>query len=672
MRRNNKILGHRIRILSAILAAMMLAYSIRMADIQLIHDDYYLAQATDINTRTTKLKAARGEILDRYGRPFATTREGYNIVFNKAYLPSADKDINQTILKITNILEIYETPWADNLPLTKTLPYAFEGTEEQISTLKKRLGLNHYATAENCWDTMVNRYSLTESDLSHQRRIAGVRYSMEAADFSISNPFTLAEDVSAEVMSVISEATFTLKGVETNVVATRQYADYGLAPHIIGMTGPIYAEDWEELKAKGYSYNDKVGKSGIEKAFEDQLKGVDGTVTYTIDSSGKVISSAVTAEPQKGDAIFLSLDKDMQSAAIEAFKKAEDKLMSNPETYTFSGGAAVAVEIATGQTLMAVSYPNYSLEDYKINYSDLVSNKKNPLFNRAFSGTYSPGSAFKPAVALAALETSNINTTDRLVCTGIYTYYKDYQPHCLHVHGGLSLSGAITQSCNSFFFEIGRRTGITQLNNYCTLLGLGQKTGIELNESKGVLAGPEYSKSVNKVWTDGNVLAASIGQSDNAFTPVQLASYVATLANGGTRYSTTLINRITSADYLNVKAEAKVEVLNTVDVSSENLASVKQGMLSVTSDDQGTGRYAFADYPIKVGGKTGTAESVGGAHGIFIAFAPYDNPEIAVAVVLEHGNSSSTAASVARDILDSYFFADNDSEQEIPVDTVLP
>ncbi len=672
MRRDTKQLSRRLRVLAAILAAVCLAYSIRMADIQLVSRNYYLAQATDINTRTTKLKAPRGDILDRYGRPLATTREGYNITLNKAYLPTDNKSINNTLLKITDILESHSAEWVDNLPLTTTLPYAFSGTEEQITALRNRLGLNHYATAENCWETMVNRYSLIESDFSDQRRIAGVRYSMEAADFSISNPFTLAEDISAEVMSVVSESAFALKGVEITVVAVRDYKDYSLAAHLIGITGPIYAEDWEALKSKGYSYNDKVGKSGIEKAFEDQLKGVDGEITYTIDSSGKIISSEITSQPQKGDAIFLSIDKNMQSAAIEAFKKAEDKLLNRPDTKTFSGGAAVAVEIATGQVLMSVSYPTYSFEDYTKDYTSLTENKHKPLFNRAFNGAYAPGSAFKPAVALAALETSNLSLAESLRCTGIYTYYQDYQPHCLHVHGSLDLTGAISKSCNSFFFEIGRRTGIDVLNNYCKSLGLGQYTGIELSESRGVLAGPEYSKSVNKVWNEGNILAASIGQSDNAFTPVQLASYVATIANGGNRYRSTLINRITTADFATIKQSSALELLGNVEVSTDNLNSVKMGMLSVTSDDTGTGATAFGDYPIKVGGKTGTAESVGGAHGIFIAFAPYDNPEIAVAVVLEHGNSSSTAASVAREILDSYFFADTDTDTKLPSDTVLP
>ncbi len=672
MRRNAPKNTRRLRILAIILITVFIAYTIRMADIQLVNNQYYVAQATDINTRTTTLKAPRGEILDRYGRPFATTREGYNITLNKAYLPTANGEINDTLLAVTKLLEANGAAWVDNLPLTDTLPYAFDGTEEQITALRKRLGLNHYATAENCWDTMVDRYSLTEADLSYQRRIAGIRYSMEAADFSISNPFTLAEDVDSNVMSVVSESAFALKGVEITVVAIRQYVDYELAAHIIGMTGPIYAEDWEELKAKGYSYNDKVGKSGIEKAFEDRLKGTDGVVTYTIDSSGKIIKSEVTAEPQKGDAIFLSLDKDMQAAAINAFKKAENKLLSNPDTDSFSGGAAVAVEIATGQVLMSVSYPTYSFTQYREDYSSLVQNKNKPLFNRAFNGTYAPGSAFKPAVALAALETGNLTLAERLTCTGIYTYYKDYQPHCLHVHGGLNLTYALSRSCNSFFFEIGRRTGIDQLNAYCRSLGLGELTGIELSESRGVLAGKTYSESVNKVWNEGNVLAAAIGQSDNAVTPVQLASYVSTIANGGTRYSSTLINRITTADYATIKTSASPQVIGTVEVSADNLNAVKMGMLSVTSDDDGTGRTAFGDYPIKVGGKTGTAESVGGAHGIFIAFAPYDNPEIAVAVVLEHGNSSSTAAQVAREILDSYFFADNDAQDEIPSDTVLP
>lgn len=667
--RNKKDSARRLRIMAAVLAAVLLAYSVRMADIQLVNNDYYIAQATDINTRTTTLKAARGDILDRYGRPFATTREGYNITLNRADLKMSEA--NGILIKLTGILEANSTDWVDSLPMTTAYPYSFNGTDSQINSLKTRLGLNHYATAENCWDAMVERYGLTNVELSLQRRIAGIRYSMEAADFSISNPFTLAEDIPSEVMAAVAEGGFDLKGVEITVVAVRQYTDYELAPHIIGLTGPIYAEDWEALKEKGYSYNDKVGKSGIEKAFEDILKGEDGTVTYTVDSSGSVLSRDVTKEPQDGDTIFLTIDKVMQKAALEAFAEAEKDLKATQKgDFAMTGAAAVAVKIDTGETLMSVTYPSYTLEDYQTDYTSLSQQKNNPLFNRAFNGTYSPGSTFKPAVAMAALDSGIITLEDRIYCKQIYTYYADYQPKCLHYHGWMTLSSALSKSCNCYFYEVGRLTGISTLNRYCRMLGLGEYTGVELTESKGILAGPEYSKSVNKTWTDGNVLAAAIGQSDNSFTPLQLATYVATLANGGTRYKTTLIEQITDPDDQSVITSAEPEVISIVDVSDDTVNKVKMGMLSVTED--GTGRAAFADYPIKVGGKTGTAQSPGGAHGIFIAFAPYDNPEIAVAVVLEHGDSSSMASRVARKILDSYFFAENDESEEQPVDTVLP
>ncbi len=647
---------------------ILLGYIVRMVDLQLVNAEYYVAQATDINTRTTVIKAARGEIVDRYGRPLATTREGYNIVLNKAYLPSAG--INGILTELIALMQSHSVKWTDTLPFGEAEPYQFTGSDSQLSSMRSRLKLEKDATAGDCLEALTSRYSLTEVEGPYRRAVMGIRYSMEAADFSLTNPFTLAEDIPAELMSVIEESGYAANGIEIQVGAVRCYTDSELAAHLLGTIGPIYAEDWEELKAKGYSYNDKVGKSGIEKAFEDQLKGVDGVMTYRVNRAGQVISSEVTQKPQNGRTVYLSIDKNLQSAAINAFKDIEPVLKSGKRTSTFSGGAAVAVDVKSGEVLMSVSYPTYPLDDYYTGYNELLKNKQKPLFNRALNGTYSPGSAYKPVVAVTALDTGNVTADEYVRCTGVYTYYKDYHPHCLHVHGNINLKNALSKSCNLFFFEMGRRCGITALNKYSRLFGLGESTGIELSESKGTLAGPDYSRSVGKIWTDGNTLAAAIGQSDNSFTPLQLACYVATVANGGTRYKATMVDRISEYDYSAVVYQHTPEVLNTVDVSQDIFGKVKEGMLSVTED--GTGQGAFKDYSVKVGGKTGTAESVGGAHGIFIAFAPYDDPQIAVSVVLEHGNSSATAAKTARKILDAYFFAKSDETPEQPTDTILP
>ena len=648
---------YQLSVFAVLLVIAILLYSVRIYSLQVVNAEKY----TDKNNgaasvRTAVLKAPRGEILDCYGRQIAINRDGYNVVFNKAYVKD---NLNDVILTLVKLFEDAGANWKDELPMESTAPYGFkegESTDKLISKFE----LAHYATAENCFDAMVEKYKLEDYSPDEQRRIMGVRYSMDIADFSISYPYTFAEDISTELMRKISESGFLLSGVSVEVVPFREYTDTSLAVNLIGSVGPIYAEDWEEYKAKGYSYNDKVGKSGIEKWGEEYLRGTDGEITYCIDKGGKIISSEVTKEPIAGKTIMLTLDKKIQRSAQDSIEKTVKELQSKGGTAT--AGAAVAVHIDSGKVICAANYPTYDSATIGEKYDSLVNDPSKPLTDRAFQGVYPIGSTIKPIVAVAALENGVYNNGETIRCVHKYTLFKDYQPSCMGTHGSISLNYALAKSCNYFFFELGRRLGATKLTDYYKQFGLGVATGVEVNDAKGILLEPKSDGG-------GDTLQIAIGQL-NAFTPLQLANYAATLANGGTHYKASLIDKIVSYDISTVYDEIKPEVKNTVSISDSTIAAVKEGMLSVTED--GTGRAALGDYPIKVGGKTGTAQVTGKAdHSVFIAFAPFDNPEIAISVVLEHGSSGYSAGSIVRDILDAYFFADYNATADTVPFTVL-
>lgn len=657
-----------------ILTITLACFSGKMAEMQLVNADTYLAQADTSSHRTLTVSAARGEIIDRYGRPLVINREGFNIVFDAAYLPMSS--LNETVYTLTKLLSERDQKWTDNLPLKVTKPYGFsENSDYSVRVMKSKLGLNDYATAENCFDAMVSRYSLQGYTPNEQRIIMGVRYSMEAADYSISLPFTFSEDVSEEIIEIIEENSMSLPGVEIKAATFREYPDSEVASHILGTVGLLTAEEWEEVKDSGnYNMNDKIGKSGIEYAAEQYLKGTDGKTAIVQSATGEVVSTEVIQEAVAGNTVQLTIDKNLQKVAQQALSEAIDKINEeNRKTSSendVSGAAIVVTEVSTGEILAAVSYPYYSMDDYLKNYEKLASDKTMPLFNRAFYGAYEPGSAFKPAVALIGLQTGTIDTSTLITCNKKYTRFRDYQPSCLGRHGSINVSTAISKSCNSFFFELGYQIGITNLNKYCRQLGLGVKTGVEIGESAGILAGPEYADKVGKIWNDGDTIQAAIGQSDNNFTPLQLAQYTATLANGGTRYKSHLIKSVKSYSLDRTVTDDFISVLNETEISAEAYDAVKEGMLRVTSD--GTARATFGNYSIKVAGKTGTAQSSTGVdNAIFIGFAPYDNPEIAISIVIEKGLHGSSIAPVAKSIFDAYFYSSSEVYTDSKTDILL-
>lgn len=645
----------RLSVLSVLMALILVLYSGQVFSLQVSNADEYIAQAKGISYRKAVIKAQRGEILDTNGREIAVNREGYNIVFNKAYFDM--KTANITILKLINLLSDRDSEWTDNLPLEKTTPFEFvEGSS--VSTLKSNLGLAQYATAQNCFDEMVEKYHLENYSGTAQRLIMGVRYSLDSANFSVSNPFTFAEDVSSEIMQIVLESGMLLDGVTINVVPFRQYVDGTLAPHLVGSVGPIYADEWSKYKGKGYSFDDKVGKSGIEALCEDDLHGEDGEITYKIDAKGNILSSEITKRPVAGKTVVLNLNKSIQTATQIALKDAVESLKAIPG-HSVSGGAAVMMNVKTGGVLASANYPSYNLTTYSENFNELITDPYKPLNDRAFQGIYPAGSTVKPAVAVAALESQVLNFGESIYCAQKYTKFSDYQPNCMHFHGRMNLKSALSKSCNFFFFELGYRMGLQNINKYYKLFGLGVKTGVDVNDSSGLLVEDTSSGF------GGNTLQAAIGQM-NAFTPLQLAVYVSTLANEGVRYKADLVNKVVSYDMSENYRVTEPTIMEEFVIQDAVIDAVKEGMLSVTED--GTGSATFRNYPIKVGGKTGTSQVANGAdHSVFIAFAPFDKPEIAVAIVLEHGSSSRTCASVAKAMMDAYFFSDQKT-----VNTTLP
>ena len=650
-----------IAILSVLLIILILLYTARLYSIQVINQKKYSSAANgSTSVRTAVLKAPRGEIVDRYGRQIAINRDGYNIVFNKAYVKD---NLNDVILSLINLLESNNVEYIDKLPITETEPYSFkegESTKKLISTL----GVAKYATAENCVVQMVDKYELKKYNKSDRRKIMGVRYGMDISDFSISYPYTFAEDIPTELMRKISESGFILSGVSVEVVPFREYTDTTLAVNLIGSVGPIFEEDWEKgkcYKEKGYLFNDKVGKGGIEEWAEDYLHGTDGEITYYLNSEGGIVASEVTKEPVAGKTVMLTLDKNLQKTAQDALSKTVRELQSHGGTAV--AGAACVVDIETGSVLCGANYPSYDLATLGKNYDALSKDKLHPLTNRAFQGVYPIGSTIKPSVAVAALQNGKLNLGEHITCLHTYRLFGDYQPSCMHTHGSIDLKTALSKSCNYYFFELGRRLGAVTLTDYFKQFGLGVKTGVEVDDSAGILDEPKSDGM------GGNTLQIAIGQL-NAFTPLQLANYAATFAGNGVHHKVTLIDKVVSYDLSETFLKNDPVVLNTVEMSDSTISAVKEGMLSVTVD--GTGRAALGDYPIKIGGKTGTSQTQKGAdHSTYIVFAPFDNPKIAISVVLEHGSSGLASGNLVRTLLDAYFFSsENNTNPTVPYTVV--
>ncbi len=697
MRRNNKF-DIRSLALSAVFCLICLIYVIRLVNIQINAEPkrdtgkYY--------TRRETVQAVRGEIYDRNGVKLVSNRYTYDFVFDYAAM-SGDRT-EQNIHLLQAIYAMQETGNYDKLvdngfPLLGTYPnytYSVEALSSESNIyyrLLKRIAENEledespkaknqltadylesfYEEHPECFpgeselvSHYLEKYKLVDSKgnlvFSEEQTdlLLRLRYNMEVADFSVYNSYVMASDVDKTFIVHIEE--LSLLGADFEIRTERVYEYPGYASHILGRTGKIQAVDWEHYKELGYEMNDTVGLDGCEYAFENYLRGVDGVKLITEDAEGNIISEKVEIEPVPGQDVYLTIDINLQIAA-------ENGLEENVKKYASSeSGAIVAMDPNTGAVLALASYPTYDLSTFNADYNDLIANKASPLLNRALEGLYAPGSTFKLGLTAAGIDGEHVRSAEKLVCEGVYTRFSGHQPKCwiynsatgIRNHGLINAAQAIAVSCNCYFYELGWRMGIEQMNTYCTLLGLGQSTGIELSEKLGTLAGPEYREQSGGVaWTAGDTIMAAIGQSENSFTPIQLATYVSTLLNGGTRYAASLLLKTSSFSEGGDSFVNTSEALSHIDISKEALSTVKQGMKQMVEDSATVSRY-MQNVPVTVLGKTGTAE-LGGSereNGLFVCAAPYDKPEIVVTSVIEHAGGGSYAALAAARVLEAYNF----------------
>ncbi len=646
-------------------------FTIRLVDWQLIQGDYYREEVSTRANYVLTSDATRGEIVDVNGEVIAANTTNYTVVLDKLYINS-DMHINDVIVEMFDLLSHRDVKWIDNLPIImRAGGYDFtEGSEYELEGLRSGdfLDLGVYSTAEEYIKAFAKRYDVEDlEDKTLQRNIISVRYNMELEGFSATTPYTFAEHLDEDTVAIISETSQNKPYMDIVTTYDRVCVDGTLMPHLLGNTGPLTAEEYEENSDKGYAYNDIIGKYGIELAAEDYLKGHSGTKTVSKTSDGTVVS-VVDVEPAKpGDTVYLTIDNRLQRVAnqslgenvvaarqsgIDACIERGDKL--NGEDCT--AGAAVMLSVKDFSVLACASYPTFDLTRYSDGdyYTALLNDKTLPLYDRALSGAFAPGSVVKPIVALAALEEGIVTEHTPIFCSQTYDYYPSNVVNCMGYHGDVDMTSALMQSCNYYFADLGRQLGIDTMYLYFEKVGLGEYTGVEVGESKGTLAGRDSSS-----WTPGNTVQAAIGQSDNNFTPMQLATYCATIANDGVRYRTHMIDKITTYDRSKVVFEndpQKPEVVDKLDVNSYNLKVVQNAMRDVVASDYGTAYYSFLDFPLSVAAKTGTAENSGSDHCVFICYAPFEKPEVAVAVLLEHGAKGAFAMDVAKDLLNAYFF----------------
>lgn len=650
----------RVIALLVFFGAFLLLFAAVLYDAQILHGGENRAKSISSNAASETVTASRGIITDRNGKVLVSNRLAYTLVFDRSGFDD-DAALNAAILRLVQLCEETGTGWNDTLPIGRVgnfLRYSNARSETFDKFIEKN-DLTSGASGRQLLSELRELYHVDESLSEREARlIVGVRYELHSRD-----SYTFAEDVSTEVLSLITDGRY--EGVTIRTASARVY-NTALAAHILGTIGPIWQEEWSSNEDtgyvgyadKGYSMNDLVGKDGVEKAFESYLRGTDGRRLITTDETGKITGELYTREPQPGGTVALTLDIDLQADVEAALAETISGMIDKDSNER--GGAAAVVSVGTGEVLALASYPTYDLSTFNEDYDELVNDQRLPMFNRATQGIYAPGSTFKMVTAVAALESGIITPSSIIQDRGIYTYYKDPQPMCWiysqtgSTHGRINVSQAITDSCNYFFYEVGRLTGIRTLDSYASQFGLGQSTGIEIGDSSGVLASPEWAESHDQEWTDGQTITAAIGQSYNLFTPLQLANYVATLVGGGDHYQAHLLKNVKAYDNSRLLYMYDDKPTNTVEISDSTLSAVTRGMHELTVS--GSVAYAFENCVVSAGAKTGSAQ-VGTdiANGVFVAYAPYEKPEIAVAIVIEKGGSGAALANTAVEIINSWF-----------------
>lgn len=669
--KNNRIRYNIITILVYLIGIVLLA---QLFNLQIIHGAEYRETSNVRLTRESVLKADRGNIKDNTGTLLARVEAQNTIVLYKTKVNN--QVLNDTILRLINLLSKNGDKYVDNF-LMDVNPYRFKLTEEESQKKWKKVNnINEDATAEETFNYFKNKYEITTDNVEDARKIMAIRYEISYQGYSNTKSIQIAQNISRNTLLEIKERNSDFPGVEITEEPKRVYPLGNTASHIIGRIGRI---EEEELKGNEdtYDQNDIIGKSGIEYVFEEFLKGKNGVKQIDMDVEGTITNEYIAKEAVAGNDVILTIDSKLQATAEQAIKNNIERIANGAfgKASPADAGVAVVLNVKTGEVLAMASNPDYNpsafvngIDENTWNY--YINGDTKPLENKAISAMYSPGSTYKMVTALAGLETGAITTTDKIRDTGIYRKYNSsWKCWKISGHGYLDVSNAIERSCNYFFYELGDRVGIDTLAKYSYYLGLGHKTGIELKgEISGVLASNEIAKQENRVWNPGETISAAIGQSYNTFTPIQMAKYVAMVANRGKKLDVTIVKSIIRPDGSEIprnEYESKVsEKLgltpdNTEEMSfnEANIQAILEGMRGVTSESGGTAYSTFRDFDIEVGGKTGSAQTgvEGKTNAWFVGFAPFDNPEIAIVVFVRNGGSGGYTAEVARDIIAQYF-----------------
>lgn len=677
MERKDSQSNIRLYVLGSLLALALVVYIGVLYDIQVNQHDYYLARSIRTITQEETVEASRGVITDRSGREMVSSRSSYNLTFDSSALDEGE-DENEAILRLVKLCQSQGVAWVDNLPITKTAPfsYTFTSLTELNETQRNRftaflrdqlevvpedttaeditadylssLGLSAHAMVERLRQEFKVPVAFS---LNEARSVIGVQYELSIRKLMNTTAYAMVEDIDTQMISLLNDGDYA--GAKITASSVREYKTTNAA-HILGTVTPIWAEEYDALKEQGYSGNDRIGRSGVEAAFEQHLKGTDGKRIVSTNAAGKITGEYYEKAPQPGNTVELTIDLSLQQAVESALAEAVADMNAEDGDETRGAGAAV-IQVGTGEVLALASYPTYDPADYSPEYNSLLANPANPLLNRATQGAYVPASTLKPLVAVAALETGATTPSEKIKDTGKWYYPGDPNSWlwCWNHsgHGWVNATTAITNSCNYYFATMGYRMGMDTLREYLTAFGLGQSTGIEIGDRAGTL--PENPPGENQApW-------AAFGQGNQLYTPLQLANYVATLVSGGKHCQPHLLKAVKSYDNTQILAVGDSTPTNVVEMKDSTLQAVKEGMLGYTQPGGQVYSY-FKDCVVTAGAKTGTAQLGGGTtnNGVFVCFAPYDDPQIAVSIVIEHGNAGAALASTAVKILNAYFTAD--------------
>ena len=666
----------RMMLLIAAAAVIIGLYGFRLIFLQLVNGDSFTAQATNTTDYKFTVTAARGDIVDSKGERIASSTTGYNVVLNKLLM--GDEDLDTMLQKIVGLLGENGESWNDSLLIGQPdaagryeFTAASDNAAEQkaLAAMKDNLGLQQYATADDVMEKLVEDYDLADFSLYWQRVLSGIHYEMQLQAFSNVNNFVMAENVSEATVATIKENSLSLPGVEIVETSTRSYEQGTVLPHVLGRVGKITAEKWKvtdengqvtyPLKEKGYNMNDIIGISGLESAYEDELRGKDGVETITRNSDGVIVNTALTTVPEPGHTVQLTIDSEFQKAVDQALAKNVEWIKNTyADSKQANAGAVVVIDVKTGGVLAASNYPSFDQNLYAAQYSEYSADENMPLFNRALQGLYTPGSTYKPSVAVAGLDTGLLNRNSTVNCTRVYTYYKDYRPRCAqhgHGNGPIDVINAIKWSCNIFFYDVGRRLTSDVYDAYAYKLGLGQRTGVEVSEALGHLTTKNDSN-----YTESLDIQAAIGQGNTAVTPIQLATYAATLANRGTRYRTHFVKAILDSNTGKTLQETQPEVMDVVEDKGETFDLVREGMKGVAQTIP-----ALAAYPYTIACKTGSPQRSEGyyvgstykhyTNAAMIAYGPAEDPEIAIGIVVEYGGAGARTGQLVADIFNAYY-----------------